>query len=128
MFLSISRADFADLEGKLNKAVADHNNQIKNYTATSDTSGVITTRDVTVEYSFDPNAERLTVAVGKRHSLAAKIAPLQVIETHIIELIHNLEPADKPEIEPEPEPKTQVVFSKPVVKPVVPVVNKPKEK
>jgi hypothetical protein len=94
MFLYLSRKDFADLESKLNKAVKT--GIVKSFSPTGDTSGVITSHDVVVEFSYDPTGERLNIAVGKRLSLAAKVAPQQVIEAHILELIHNLEPDVKP--------------------------------
>src|ERR1700743_5952 len=93
MFLAISRAEFADLEAKLNQAVKDHNHEIKSYQPTSDVSGMLITKDVALDFNYDPTFQRLSVAIGKKFSLAAKIAPHQVIESHILEVIHNLEPA-----------------------------------
>ena|ERR1700748_109783 len=97
MYLAISRIDFADLDAKLDQAVKDHNKEIISYSKTSDVSGVITTKDVTIDYNYDPTYERLSFNVGAKHSLAAKIAPAQIIEQHIIQVVHTLEPVAHPD-------------------------------
>jgi hypothetical protein len=84
-YVVISPDQFRYLEDALhsNKTVTDFQ-ETGNYT------GIITTHDVTIDYTYDPLKQMLNFNLGAKHSLAAKIAGDNVIDNHIVALIHGL--------------------------------------
>ena len=84
-YVVISPDQFRYLEDacKSNKTITDFQ-ETGNYT------GVITTHDVTIDYTYDPLKQMLNFNIGAKHSLAAKIAGDNVIGNHIVALIHGL--------------------------------------
>lgn len=67
--------------------------KIVSFTKTGDFTGVVETHDVTVDFNYDPTYQALNFTVGKKHSLAAKMASDNVIERHITEVLFELEKA-----------------------------------
>lgn len=76
---------------------AKKSNEIKSFQETGANTGVITTKDVTVDFTYDPLRQILNYNIGAKHSLAAKIAGDNMIANHITALIHNFEYLPKPE-------------------------------
>jgi hypothetical protein len=98
--VNLSSAQFYDLENK-----AAHSKYIKSFKKTGDFTGDIDTQDVAVSYVYNSATEVLNFEIGHRHSLAAKAAPAQVIENHIAQTLHELEPAPViPEVQEIPVP------------------------
>lgn len=89
MFLYLEPYQFAALEAKAKEAADANSGDIKSFTA-SGNDGVIQTKDVTFDFHYDAGFKRLSVNIGKRWSLAAKIAPVQVIQAHVVEKLHEL--------------------------------------
>lgn len=86
--VSMSQTTFDNLE----EQVSQHPDQFKSFTKTSGNTGIIETKDVTIDYTYNPMAQFLLFTIGAKHSLAAKIAGDNVISEHIIATIHNLPP------------------------------------
>lgn len=99
----------------LRKQLVDYKgSDIKSHAETGDFTGVVTTKDVVLDYYYDATKQLLNLAVGKRLSLAAKIAPEQVIIAHATEALHTLAvTAPVEEVAPEAGVETAPADSQP---------------
>ena len=112
-YLVLNPAQFGVLE-----SACEHSDKIVSYQKTGDYTGVITTHDVTVDYTYDPLKGQLNFNIGAKHSLAAKIAGDGIISNHITAIIHSLEyPVP---LEASPENPTPII-TEPAVPSTIPV-------
>jgi hypothetical protein len=86
--VSMSQLTFDNLE----EQIGQHPDQFKSFTKTSGNTGVIVTKDVTVDFLYNPLTQFLQFTIGAKHSLAARIAGDNIISDHIIATIHSLPP------------------------------------
>lgn len=125
-YVSLNPLQYSNLEEALQNSHA-----IVDFEATSPTTGVIETKDVTIDYAYDTTRQVLNFTLGAKHSLAAKIAGDNVIVQHITELIFNMPGLNKaaPVLAPEPVPTAVDVVPQsniiPVVEPVPSVSDTP---
>lgn len=98
MYVSMSPSDFHDLEAKAKAA-----SNIVSVKTTSDNSGLMETSDVSFEYFYDYSKQLLFLTIGKRHSLAAKMATDNIIFRHLADVISTLEPLVHPVSDQEAE-------------------------
>lgn len=97
MQINMSQDNYDTLEDRVKKDMTNPKSQILAYQNTTENQSIITTVDVVAELAYNPGTQQLEVSIVRHISLASKIAPHQVTEHHLLELIANLAPVPNPE-------------------------------
>ena len=84
--VSMSQGTFENLEEQIN----EHKDKFVSFTKTGMNTGIIVTKDVTIDFMYNPMTQFLQFNIGAKHSLAAKIAGDNVIAQHVIAVLHDL--------------------------------------
>lgn len=90
MQVAMSQDSFKTFEARVRQAIDQPHSEILEIHTTTENQFLITTVDAVAELVYNPGSIMLSIQVVRTTSLAATIAPPQVLENHIMALLFNL--------------------------------------